>query len=260
MGSATMQASLWGSAPQDWANIQEPMAKPLWGAVLDAAGVSRGTRLLDAGCGAGGACVLAASRGALICGFDATETLLAIARQRVRDAEFRAGDLEELPYADGSFDAVIACNSVQFCTDPGQALAQLRRVCSGGGSVAVATWDSPEECESRDIFRAVVSTLPAPPPGEGPFALSKPGLLEDLLAKSGLRSRSRGAVDCPFVYANVETFWRGIRSAGPLQGAIRTVGEQRVKDAVFDAVRPYTAREGGVRLENRFVYVTASPD
>jgi hypothetical protein len=54
MGSATRQGWLWGTATQDWAKLQEPLALSLWEAMLDAAAVGPDTRVLDAGCGAGG--------------------------------------------------------------------------------------------------------------------------------------------------------------------------------------------------------------
>src|SRR5438093_11813299 len=98
MGSATVQGPLWGRAAHDWAELQEPTALPLWEAMLDAAAVGPGKRVLDAGCGAGGASMLAAGRGALVNGLDAAEALLAIARERVPDADFRVGDLDALPY------------------------------------------------------------------------------------------------------------------------------------------------------------------
>jgi len=53
MGSATVQGQLWGAHAQDWATYLEQVGLPLFGAVLDAAHVTSGTRLLDAGCGAG---------------------------------------------------------------------------------------------------------------------------------------------------------------------------------------------------------------
>jgi SAM-dependent methyltransferase len=78
MGSATRQGRLWGTAARDWPELQEPLALPLWEAMLDAAAVGPGTRVLDAGCGAGGASVRAAPRGAHVNGLDATEALRAI--------------------------------------------------------------------------------------------------------------------------------------------------------------------------------------
>src|SRR5947199_1253493 len=128
MGSATVQGPLWSRAAHDWAELQEPTALPLWEAMLDAAAVGPGTRVVDAGCGAGGASVLAAGRGAHVNGLDAAEALLAIARARVPDGDFRLGDVEALPYADGMFDAVIAADVLPYVADPLAALRELRGV------------------------------------------------------------------------------------------------------------------------------------
>jgi SAM-dependent methyltransferase len=269
MGSAAIQGELWGAAARDWAELQEPMGRPLWEAMLDAAHVGAGTRLLDAGCGAGGASVLAAARRARVSGFDASEPLLALARERVPAGDFRQGDLEALPYAEGAFDAVLAANSVQYTADPTAAVRELRRVCAAGyppersegrvRRVVVALWSVPEECEMRDIFKAVRDTLPAPPPGEGPFALSMPGRLEGLLELAGLRVVGSGVADCPFEYSDLAAFWRASRSAGVMQGVMRAVGEERLRVAVLKAAEAYQRADGRVRLENRFRFVTAVP-
>src|SRR5439155_10236663 len=116
MGSATVQGRLWGRAARDWRELQEPTALPLWEAMLAAAAVGPGTRVLDAGCGAGGASMLAARRGAHVNGLDAAEALLAIARWRVPDGDFRTGDLEALPYPSGTFDAILVADVLPYVT------------------------------------------------------------------------------------------------------------------------------------------------
>jgi len=259
MGSAAIQGELWGGAPHDWANIQEPTGKPLWESMLEAAAVAGGKRFLDAGCGAGGASVIAAQRGSQIKGLDASGALISLAGERVPEGDFRVGELEDLPYGNDAFDAIIAANSVEYAEDPVAALQELRRVCAPGGRVVVAVWDTPEHCEERDIFKAVVETLPSPPPGEGPFALSEPGALESLIERAGLTVVSSDEVDCPFEYTDLEIAYRGQRSAGPLQGAIRAVGEEKIRTAIMNALEPHQTDEGRVRLENRFRYVTAVP-
>ena len=103
---------------------------------LDAVGAGGGTRLLDAGCGSGLALALAARRGAVVTGLDALAGLLAIARERLPEADLREGDLEELPYADDSFDAVTAFNAVQYASDPTAALREIKRVAVPGAPVA----------------------------------------------------------------------------------------------------------------------------
>jgi 2-polyprenyl-3-methyl-5-hydroxy-6-metoxy-1,4-benzoquinol methylase len=96
-----INGQLWGAAAEDWATIQEPTVRPVYAAVFDKAGLGAGMRYLDAGCGSGLATQMAAERGAAIFGLDAAEPLLAIARSRVPQGDYRVGELE-----DDSFDMV----------------------------------------------------------------------------------------------------------------------------------------------------------
>ena len=259
MGSAVLQGLLWSRAAQDWAELREPLATPLWETLLDAAAVDVGTRFLDAGCGAGGASVLAARRGAQVNGLDAAEALLAIARRRLPDGDFRVGDLEDLPYAGGAFDTILAVDVLPYVTAPLVALGELRRVCAPSGRIAIALWGSAEECEHHAILASAGKLLPAPLALE-PFALSVPGALDALLVRAALRVCGGGAVDCPAEYPDQETAWQAQASSGPMQAALRVVGEQRLKAAVLRALGPFTMSSGVVRLRQRAHYVLAMPD
>jgi SAM-dependent methyltransferase len=258
MGSAAVQGPLWGRAADDWAELQEPTALPLWEAMLDAAAVGPGTHLLDAGCGAGGASVLAAGRGAQVNGLDAAEALLAIARARVPDGDFRLGDLEALPYADQIFDAVIAADVLAYVADPLTALRELRRVCARQGRVVLAIWGAPEACDQRAIVAAARALLPRPL-DEDPFALSAPEVLDALVAQAGLSVLRGGSVACPSEYPDGELFWQAQASAGPLQAIMRVVGVHALRAALLRAVAPYQTSDGVVRLLNHLRYMVATP-
>jgi 2-polyprenyl-3-methyl-5-hydroxy-6-metoxy-1,4-benzoquinol methylase len=106
MGTASVQGQIWGARARDWADVQERVAVPLFEAVLQENGVGPYTSILDIGCGSGIFCEMAARRGARVSGLDASEPLLAIACERVPDGDFRTGEMEELPYADRTFDVV----------------------------------------------------------------------------------------------------------------------------------------------------------
>src|SRR5579885_2855616 len=92
--AARRQGELFGLGARDWADEQERMALPLWRAALQAAHVERGARLLDAGCGSGGALLLAAELGAEVYGVDPSVNMLTIARERLPTADFRIGELK----------------------------------------------------------------------------------------------------------------------------------------------------------------------
>jgi hypothetical protein len=105
------------------------------------------------------------------------------------------------------------------------------------------------------LFAAVAATLPPRPPGGGPFMLSQPGRLAELLVGARLRPVAEGATECEFAYADGATCWRAQASAGPLQAAIRAVGVDAVRAAVAAAVAPFTDAAGAVVLRNTFVWV-----
>jgi cyclopropane fatty-acyl-phospholipid synthase-like methyltransferase len=71
MGTAQIQGELWGARAREWAELQERAFLPLYEAASEAAKVTKGTSLLDAGCGAGLALQVAAKRGASVSGIDA---------------------------------------------------------------------------------------------------------------------------------------------------------------------------------------------
>ena len=103
---------LWGHRAQDWATYQEASIAPVFDAVLERTGVREGTRLLDIGCGAGLAAAKASALGAVVAGLDASSAMIDIARSRLPAADFRVGDLQDLPFQDRSFDLVTNFNAI----------------------------------------------------------------------------------------------------------------------------------------------------
>jgi SAM-dependent methyltransferase len=258
MGSATIQGPLWGAHAQDWATYVEQVGLPLFGAALDAARVTAGTCLLDAGCGAGLLALLASLRGAHVTALDAAPELLAIARHRLPAADVREADLEALPLPDASFDAVTAVNSIFYAADMAAAMHELVRVARPGGRVVVTTWGPPEKCEFLTaVMPALGPLMPPPPPGASPphpGALSEPGALAGALKTAGLRVVEEGEVVCPFVFPSAEVSWRGNASAGVNQAAIAHSGEVAVRAVYAAADRAHMRPDGSVRYENVFLW------
>jgi SAM-dependent methyltransferase len=259
MGSATIQGQLWGKQAQDFAADLEQVGLPLIGAALDAARVTRGTRLLDAGCGAGLLALLASLRGAQVSALDASAALLKIVRQRVPDVDAREGDLEALPFADATFDAVTAVNSIFYASDMAGAMRELVRVVRPGGRVVITAWGPPERSEFLSaLLSAIGPLMPPPPPGvrpAHPAALAAPGALASVLTNAGLHLIEEGEVACPFVFPSVEVSWRANASAGPNQLAIRHSGEEAVRAAFAAMDHAHMRADGSIRYDNIFVWV-----
>jgi SAM-dependent methyltransferase len=258
--TAEANARLWGARAADWANIQEGTVRPVYEVVLERTHVTSGTRYLDVGCGAGMAAQMAAARGAQVAGIDAAEALLAIARQRTPEGDFRCGDMEELPFDDGRFDVVTGFNSFQYAGNPVVALDEARCVTRSGGTVVIMTWSDPEGMEAASLVAALRPLMLPPPPGApGPFALSDEQALRKLAADAGLTPVEVFDVDSPFVYADEATAVRGLNSAGAARRAMENAGEHAVTEAHAKAIAPFRQADGSYHIKATFRCLLARP-
>jgi SAM-dependent methyltransferase len=237
----------WGAGVRDWAEIEDENSRELFETVHDATGVSSGTRLLDVGCGSGLACALAAARGAVVNGIDASSAMAELASERLPQADFRVGDMASLPYGDDRFDVVTFVNSFFFAADRERTLREARRVTSPGGKVAVVMWTTPQQVE-LSAYIAALQPLISEGPALDPFIA--PAELEELARRAGLKPERTFEADWSWQYPDRDTMLRGLLSPGLSAAAIKNVGEQTVKDALLAALEPYRATPGGYRLEN----------
>ena len=258
-GSGAVQGELWSERARDWAELQEPQHAPFYEDAIRRTGIGGGTRVLDVGCGTGGFCRIAAEAGAAVFGIDASAASIEIGRDTVPGGSFTVGDLQFLPYDDGSFDVVTGFNSFQFAADPVAALGEARRVVKRGGTVHVLVWGREERTQLVALLRALRPLLPpAPPDAPGPFALSYPGALEALVERSGLTPQDAGYVEATFEYADEPTLLRAHRSPGITILAERTSGAEAVTEAIQETFVPFETEAGGYRLETEWRYVTAT--
>ncbi|MGH6922385.1 MAG: class I SAM-dependent methyltransferase [Propylenella sp.] len=259
MGTAQVQGELWGAKARDWAEAQEPAWRPVYASLLTGIGVRGGVRLLDIGCGAGGALMVAREAGAMVSGFDASAALAAIAHDRLPGAQIEVGEMEALPFADETFDVVVAFNAFQFAESPRRALGEAQRVCRRGGTVATLIWGRPEDCQlMTGVLPAVLALLPSPPAdAPTPVSLSEAGVLAALMKEAGLSPAESGEIECTFDYPDLAFACRAISSAGPIVRAEQHAGEDAVRRTLVAALGPFVGTGGQVKLSNRFSWISA---
>lgn len=157
--------------------------------LLDAVGAGGGVRLLDVASGPGYVAASAAQRGAQVVGVDFSAAMVAAARRRYPDIEFRAGDAEALAFPDQSFDAVVMNYGLLHLGRPERALAEMRRVLRSGGRAGFTVWSRPEETVGfRIVLGAVEShgAINVPlPPGPPFFRFSEPQECHRALLEAG---------------------------------------------------------------------------
>ncbi len=128
--------------------------------------------MLDVAAGNGNATLAAARRGALVTSTDYVGSLLERGAERARaerlDVTFQVADVEALPFADASFDAVLSTFGVMFAPDHARSAAEMARVCRPGGRIGLANW-TPDSLIGR-MFKVLGRHI-APPPGVQPPSL-----------------------------------------------------------------------------------------
>jgi len=248
-----LNGRLWGARANDWAELQEPMTRPIYDAVFERIDLGTQTNYLDIGCGSGLAAQLATERGAKVSGIDAAENLWAIARSRIPGGQFRVADLEELPFADNTFDVVTGFNSFQCAANSDAALAQAKRVAKSAGAVVIVTWGKPEGMQFATFMSALKSLLPPPPSGTpGPFALSDEHALREFATRAELEPMEVLDVDAPFHYAELSTALRGLMSSGNAIRAAELSNDDAVRKAYTDALEQFRQSDGSYRIGAAF--------
>ena len=257
--AAQVQRRLWGTDPQAWADLAEAHNQPLFEAVLDAARVGPGARLLDVGCGSGLTLVLAGARGARPSGLDISPGLLRIARERLPEADLREGDMASLPFGDAAFDAVTGINAFQFAGDPRRALSEAARVTRPGGHVVASLFAAPERSQGTVAHEAMSALIPPEQAADhAPYALSAPGNLEAALAGAGLQIADSGEVVCAWRYKTMADAVTALLCSAGGARAVEAAGEKKVRDVLERALAQFTEpRTGVVTLTNTFRWVAA---
>jgi SAM-dependent methyltransferase len=221
--------------------------------LLDAAGVTRGARLLDAACGPGILAAAAAARGARVTGLDLAEGMLAEARRRHPEIEFVHGDVEQLPFPDGSFDAAVAAFVVNHLPRPESGAAELARVVRAGGSVALAMWGPPAEVAILGLpmeaaAAAGLEEARAVPPGPSSLRFTDSGELRRLLLGAGLERVALRELAFTLPVAGLDELWDGVLGgtvrASALLGAATPEERDIVRAALARLAERHRAGDG----------------
>jgi ubiquinone/menaquinone biosynthesis C-methylase UbiE len=156
---------------------------PLAEALVAAADLRAGDRLLDVATGTGHVALAAARRFCDVTGIDYVPALLEIARLRASAeglaVDFREADAEHLPFHDDSFDHVQSAIGVMFTADHPRAAAELVRVCRPGGRIAMANWTPTGFVGS--MLRTVGKHVAPPPVASPPTRWGSEDAVQELL-------------------------------------------------------------------------------
>ena len=155
--------------------------------LCEAVDVAAGSRVLDVAAGNGNAALAAARRGCEVIATDYVDELLQRAQRRA-DADglplaTQVADAEDLPFDDGTFDAVLSTFGVMFTPNPERAAVELLRVCRPGGRIGLANW-APDGFIGG-MFKVIGAHVPPPAGVPSPMAWGTDARLRELFGEHG---------------------------------------------------------------------------
>jgi SAM-dependent methyltransferase len=160
--------AMWATG--DYPSMVETFLLPLGPRLVHAAEIGPAMRVLDVAAGTGNASLPAAQSGADVVASDLTPALLTAGRARAEalgvELDWAEGDAEALPFADGSFDAVISSIGCMFAPHHQAVADELVRVCRPGGTIGLLSW-TPEGMIGA-LLKTIGPFAPPPPPGATP--------------------------------------------------------------------------------------------
>jgi SAM-dependent methyltransferase len=232
----------WSALADAWARWWAPAAAPAQQAILDAAGVGPGSRVLDVGCGTGELVAMALARGAEAAGCDAAVGMIDVARRHGPGADLRVAQAERLPWPDDAFDLVTLVNALAF-TDVAKTLSEARRV---GALVGVATW-AEDALNDLTVLERAVAGEDHEPSDES----REQGHLGALLAEHGFTVVAEGVSDAPMPLADADEVVAAIMfgESDELRAELRP--------DVLAAARPFRRPDGSYLLHNTFRWALA---
>lgn len=229
--------------------------------LAEALDLPAGATALDVAAGNGNATLALARRGADVVSTDYVGALLDQGRARAEaeglPAIFQVADAEALPFAEGTFDAVVSTFGVMFAPDQSTAAAELVRVCRIGGRIGLSNWT--KDSFIGEVFRLIGSYLPPPAGVKPPSRWGDRGWIEETFGAEA-ESLSLEVRQYVFRYASPQDGLDEFRTFyGPVLKAFAALEEDRQQALERDFLalisRFNTATDGTMRVPSDYAEI-----
>lgn len=259
---------------QKWDAWLERASQPVTAWLCEAAGASAGMHVLDLASGTGQPALTLAGRvqpAGSVTGVDLSSEMLAVANQRshargISNLTLREADIENLDFADASFDAATCRWGLMFCPDPSAAIAEVNRILRPGARFATVTWDAPAKNPFFTLLTQILprfTTMPQPDPGApGPFRLADIDELRRYFQEAGFRDIQAESSPMQMPFSSAEEYWQCATDLGaPFRALLASLDEANtaeLKSAVLEAAAGFQTQSGTVSFPGAYIRVSAA--
>jgi ubiquinone/menaquinone biosynthesis C-methylase UbiE len=256
----TLNSPDWNSfsranASQKWRKQSAAMGSGMTEAIVAAAKVAPGMRVLDIACGTGEPSITIArllqGTGEVV-GVDLSGGPLAVAGERAKEhglsnVRFQQADVHDLPFPANSFDRITSRLGVMFFADLPRSLQEMHRVLKPGGRVALLAWgkfDQPYFATTIGTILKMLPNIQLSATGEGMNKFGTPDVLAAQMREAGFAQVQESLEYVSWTWpGTVEEVWEYFQDvAVPFQPTLQAVPAERrnqIDEAVLQAMKKY---------------------
>lgn len=231
-----------------WDPVTMEFLQPMKEAIINYLQPKDGQKILDiaAGTGEPALSIGAIIKNGVVTITDISEEMMEIAREKaiakeLTNIETVICDASDLPFENGSFDAVSCRFGFMFFPDMQLAANEIYRVLKPGGRFATTVWNFPEKNFWVTAIMGTIMRLmeipPPPPEVPGMFRCCKPGRMKDILEKAGFSDIEEREILSTLKTKSVDQYWEMMTEIGASVVAALSQADDgmrsKIKEEVF---------------------------
>ena len=213
--------------------------------ILNKAKITKGTRLLDCGCGLGHLCFQASNLGAQAIGCDYSHEMLRLASETYPTLAFEHQDAEHLSFSDESFDVVTLNFVLLHVSNQERTLLEAKRVLKIGGSLIFSMWLPPEESDGLCLMFSAVKAhadMSVIPPAQDIFLFANLERASEFLLQHGFGEIQAERVENFWNVSDGDAFFSAVQAGTRIGGTIdlqTSERKERIREEILTGIEEF---------------------